>query len=288
MSPSLPTPPQKLREIAAPLNDQVARALEWVGVGLAAAGLGKNGKTPNLDLQQLANRLARMAPTGTGRPADIVRRLTGTAVTGSLLTRGLRVASDHRAGLATAATALAGLAAIGIIVRRRHQQADAGSRADAPVAGTVTINRPQGEVYRFWRTLENLPRFMDRIASVRVTGERTSHWVAKAPAGTTVEWDAEITEDVRDERIAWRSLDGADMDSAGVVRFEPAPAGRGTIVRVEMHYRPPGGAVGSLVARLFGQAPERQLRADLRRLAQLLEAGEIAGTAGQSSGRKAS
>src|SRR6266508_6908345 len=104
------------------------------------------------------------------------------------------------------------------------------------VEHSVTIDRPAEELYRFWRDFENLPRFMKHLESVRATGDRSSHWAAKAPAGRTVEWDAEITDDRPNELIAWRSLEGSDVDSVGTVRLERAPGGRGTIVRVEMRY----------------------------------------------------
>ncbi|WP_406696340.1 SRPBCC family protein [Singulisphaera sp. Ch08] len=102
------------------------------------------------------------------------------------------------------------------------------------VTGSITINRPAEELYRFWRNFENLPRIMTHLESVQVTGDRRSHWKAKAPVGSTVEWDAEITEDRPNELIAWRSLEGADVENSGAVRFVPAPGGRGTEVHVEM------------------------------------------------------
>jgi uncharacterized membrane protein len=102
-----------------------------------------------------------------------------------------------------------------------------------------------------------------------------SHWVAKGPAGTSVEWDAEITEDRPGERIAWRSVEGADVENSGAVSFEAAPGGRGTIVRVELEYNPPGGFLGAGLARLFGEEPGQQVDADLRRFKQVMETGEV-------------
>jgi uncharacterized membrane protein len=109
--------------------------------------------------------------------------------------------------------------------------------------------------------------------------------VAKGPAGSRVEWDAEMSEDIPNQLIAWRSLAGADVDSAGSVRFEPATGGRGTIVRVDMHYRPPAGKAGAWIAKMLGQSPEKQLAVDLRRFKQMVETGEIARTEGQPAGR---
>lgn len=156
------------------------------------------------------------------------------------------------------------------------------------VEKSVTINRSPEELYAFWRNFENLPRFMNHLESVRVTGEKSSHWVATAPAGTTVEWDAEIFNERANELIAWRSLEGADVDSAGSVHFEPATGGRGTVVRVILKYDPPGGVVGAAVAKLFGENPEQQIDEDLRRFKQVMETGETATTEGQPSGRNAS
>lgn len=155
------------------------------------------------------------------------------------------------------------------------------------VEKSVTINKSPAELYQFWRRFENLPRFMNHLESVTTTGEGRSHWVAKAPAGTTVEWDAEVYNEKEGELIAWRSLDGADVDNAGSVRFEPASGGRGTTVRVTLRYDPPGGALGAGVARLFGENPEQQIEEDLRRFKQVMETGEISTTTGQPSGRSA-
>ena len=156
------------------------------------------------------------------------------------------------------------------------------------VEKSVTVNRPPEEVYRFWRDFQNLPRFMNHLESVSDLGGGRSHWVAKAPAGKTVEWDAEVYNEKENELIAWRSLEGADVDNAGSVRFEPAPEGRGTIVRVTLKYDPPAGKLGSLVAKLWGEEPSQQIEEDLRRFKQVMEAGEIPTTEGQPSGRSAS
>lgn len=155
------------------------------------------------------------------------------------------------------------------------------------VEKSVTVSKSPEELYRFWRNFENLPKFMDHLESVRVEGTGRSHWVAKAPAGTTVEWDAEIYNEKENELIAWRSLEGADVDNAGSVRFEAAPEGRGTIVRVSLKYDPPGGIIGSTFAKLFGEEPSQQIEEDLRRFKQVMEAGETPTTEGQSSGRSA-
>jgi uncharacterized membrane protein len=115
---------------------------------------------------------------------------------------------------------------------------------------------------------------------------RRSHWVAKAPAGRTVQWDAEIINEIPGELIGWRTLDGADVVSAGSVRFKRAAGGRGTEVRVRLQYEPPAGKVGATVAWIMGHEPSQTIREDLRRFKQLMEAGEVPTIAGQPRGKQ--
>lgn len=154
------------------------------------------------------------------------------------------------------------------------------------VERVFTIDRSPDELYSFWRQLENLPRFMKHLERVDVLDERRSHWVARGPAGTRIEWDAEIIEDAPNQRITWRSLEGADVENDGSIHFYPAPGDRGTEVRVSLAYVPPAGKLGATIAKLFGENPEQQVRDDLRRFKSLMEAGEIPTTEGQPSGRK--
>ena len=156
--------------------------------------------------------------------------------------------------------------------------------ASIKVEKTVTINKPADELYRFWHNFENLPNFMKHLKSVKVIDNKRSHWVANAPLGASVEWDAEIIEDRQNEFISWASVEGADIDNSGFVRFKPAPGNRGTEVKVVIEYAPPGGVVGSTIAKLFGEEPEQQIGDELRRFKMLMEAGEIATTEGQPKG----
>ena len=142
------------------------------------------------------------------------------------------------------------------------------------VKKSVIINKSPEELYRFWRNFENLPRFMNHIESVKNLDEKRSHWVAKAPLGTTVEWDAEIIDEKESKSIVWRSLKNADVDNTGSVAFTSAN-GSGTEVKVTMKYEPPGGAVGATIAKFFGENPEQQLEEDLNRFKQVMETGEI-------------
>lgn len=149
------------------------------------------------------------------------------------------------------------------------------------VVTAISIDKPADELYRFWRSFDNLPQFMSHLNSVTVHDDKRSTWVAKGPAGSSVKWDAEIINDEPGKLIAWRSLAGAQVDNAGSVRFVEAPAGRGTEVHVNLDYIPPGRTIGKWFAKLFGEEPQRQIETDLRRLKQLMETGEI--TVGQST-----
>jgi uncharacterized membrane protein len=149
----------------------------------------------------------------------------------------------------------------------------------------VTIYRTADELYGYWRQFEDLPTFMEHLQSVVSLGEDRWHWVTNGPAGRVVEWDAEVTEDQPGRLIAWRSLPGSEVETSGVVRFEAAPGGRGTVVHVTMDYTPPAGLLGAVVAKVFGEDPERQVEEDLRHFKQIMEAGEIPTTEGQPSGK---
>jgi uncharacterized membrane protein len=155
------------------------------------------------------------------------------------------------------------------------------------VERVTTVNKPVHEVYEFWREFQNFPRFMRHLESVEVLGDRRSRWRAKAPAGQTVEWEAEMLEDRQDEWIAWRSLPGSQVENSGSVRFSPAPGARGTEVRVQLQYSPPAGRVGRGIAWLFGEEPEQQIHDDLHRFKQLMETGEIPLSDGPSLWRPA-
>lgn len=148
----------------------------------------------------------------------------------------------------------------------------------------ITINRSVEDLYRYWRRQENLPRFMTAIDTVTSLSDTRSHWVAKGPLDARLEWDSEITAEQPEERLAWRSLEGSDIDHQGEVRFQPAPGGRGTEVRLKLDIVPPGGILGKAV-QFLKSVPEQLFHEDLRRFKQLMETGEIPTIAGQPSGR---
>ncbi len=152
------------------------------------------------------------------------------------------------------------------------------------VGRTVTINRPRSELYAFWRDFANLGRVLENIESVTARDERRSHWVVKAPGGQVVEWDAEVIEDEPDRRIAWRSVEGADVRNAGVIEFREAAPGRGVMVNATMAYEPPAGELGKAIAKLFQKEPKMQTRRDLRRFKQLMETGEISTSSAPDAG----
>lgn len=154
------------------------------------------------------------------------------------------------------------------------------------VERSVTVLATPEELYSLWRDFSRLPGIMDYLERVTILSERRSHWVAKAPAGTSVEWDAEITEDRRGEIIAWESVPPAQIPNRGRVRFVPASGDRGTEVHVYLQYEPPVGKLGNAAARLFGRSPDQEVRNALTRVKQLVEVGEIPTVEGQPSGRR--
>lgn len=153
----------------------------------------------------------------------------------------------------------------------------------AIVGRTVTINRPRGEVYAFWRDFSNLAGVMENVERIDVIDRTRSHWVVKAPGGREVEWDAVVTEDVTDSVIAWQSAEGADIKNSGRVEFLDAAPGRGTMVRATIGYDPPGGKIGEWIAKIFQREPNLQARRDLRRVKQYLETGEVTSSASPSA-----
>lgn len=204
-----------------------------------------------------------------------------------------RTRDDAAAGLgwlSMAAVAVAGVAAFALIRsqrdragarepgRRARQTSRQGrqTRSDVVhVERVTTLNTSAETAFGFWKDFRNFPRFMRHLESVELLGGNRSHWVARAPAGMTVEWDAEIVEQREPEFIAWRTLPNSQVEHSGSVRFSPAPGARGTEVRVTLDYAPPGGTVGRTIAWLFREEPNQQIHEDLRRFKQLVETGEV-------------
>lgn len=295
-------------------HESLANVLGWFSVGLGVAQLVAPGSVARLigvrESRRSRNTLqaigARELMSGVGilsnnRSAQwLWSRVAGDALDLSLLGSAMNSDRTERGRTAAATAAVLGIAALDIYCasqlsnEERERDGDRtmndGNGDSVPDRGTaglknrtgaqrawhsVTVNKPIAEVYSYWRSLENLPLFMEHLESVQVIDSRRSHWKAKAPAGTTVEWDAEITEEKENELLSWRSMPGSTVPNAGTVRFKAAPGGRGTEVHVVMEYDIPGGMLGSVIAKLFREEPGQQVRDDLRHFKQVMETGEI-------------
>lgn len=243
------------------------------------------------------NRMNEEQHTGKSPNVGNTERIITTAGGGALIAYGLKRFDLVGAVLAAAGAAITARGATGqcsvyeALGINTNSNAEGSSRGKSWLSGpvhvtkSVTINKSADELYHFWRNFENLPQFMTHLESVTTTGEKTSHWKAKAPLGTSVEWNAEVTSDIENERIGWMSVEGSDIPNSGVVQFLPT-SNRGTEVQVVMTYEPPLGKFGALVAKLFGEEPHQQVSEDLRRFKSLMETGLIMKTDGQTSGRE--
>ncbi|HEX7012868.1 MAG TPA: SRPBCC family protein [Steroidobacteraceae bacterium] len=276
---------------------QLAQVLGWVSIGLGLVELAAPralGRAIGVGHHPIVLRLLglREITTGIGLLSERAlgdwawARVAGDAMDLTLLGAASRSSDAETGKIALTTTAVLGVTAFDTYAARRLTASQSAEAPQIAVTEAVTINETPEVVYEFWRNLENLPLFMHHLESVSATSERISHWVATAPAGTSVEWDSELIEDEPGRRLGWRTLPDSEVTHEGMVSFEPAPGGRGTVVRVDMLYRPPAGKVGARIARLFGEEPSVQVKEDLRRLKQLLETGEVATTLGQPSGRR--
>ena len=282
-------------------EERLAHALGWFSIGLGLAeimaprGLAKLiGVSDNRTLLRMLG--AREIASGVGilsrrRPVGwLWSRVGGDIMDSAVLGMALTSPNANRRRVAAATAAVTGVTVLDL---RAIQQLSSrpelqDSAVTVQVKKSITINRSPEELYQFWHEFQNLPRFMNDLESVELTGEKRSHWIAKGPAGKRIEWDAEITEDRPNELIAWRSLEGSQVENSGAVRFEPARGKPGTVVRVEIEYRPPAGLLGATVAKFLGAEPKQQLHENLHRFRQLMETGEIITTEGQPAGRSLS
>jgi uncharacterized membrane protein len=270
-----------------------ARGLGWFSIGLGLAQiaaprtLSRIIGLPDGDSSRNALFVIGLREIGSGvgllrnprSPGWLWTRAAGDAMDLALLAGSLRDGEADRSRLAAATMAVAGVAYLDVLTGEQLSRS-AGAGEDTIARGkdivrAVTIGRPREEVYGFWRDFTNLPRFMEHLESVEILDDRRSHWKSKGPAGSSVEWDAELTGDRPGELIAWRSLEGSEVANTGTVRFLDAPGGRGTEVRVSLTYAPPAGAIGTAVARLFGEDPGLQVTRDLGRFKQVMELGEV-------------
>ena len=285
-------------EAAEPLE----RGLGWFSISLGAAavaapravgwlsGLRSPAVVRLVGMRELAAGIGIL--TQRDRAPWLWSRVVGDAF--DLTALAIALARRGRRGRAAVAlAAVAGVTALDVLAAVRLTGSRAGrtvpgvsGRTDIYLERSIAVSKSPEECYRFWRSFENLPRFMQSLESVRQLDERRSRWVAKGPLATRLEWTAEVTADRQGEEIAWRTLDDSGAANAGSVRFEAAPAGRGTIVRVSLHYSPLGGTLGAGLVRLLGHDPQARIREDLRRFKQVMETGEIPTTRGQPTGRR--
>lgn len=262
---------------------RLARGLGWFSIGLgltellAPRAIAKisgvsNRRTGLIRLYGLRELASGIAIFSQKKPAEAMwSRVAGDVL--DLASLGMAcTAPDANRGRITFATAnVLAVTALDVITAKQLSTGNQGIHA----SGSCIVNKSPEEVYGFWREFQNLPRFMRHLQSVSDLGDGRSHWVAKGPAGMNVEWDATLIADVPGEVITWRSVENADVDNAGAVRFERAPGNRGTIVKVNLQYNPIGGVLGAAVAKLFGEEPSQQLDDDLRRFKQVMEVGEV-------------
>lgn len=278
----------------------LAKALGWFSIGLGlselmfprqlgrAIGIGDHPTLlPMLGLREIGSGIAILTQSDPSRAVQ--SRVAGDVLDLALLGAALTSDTADRARVATATAAVVGVTALDAWCAGKLSRASLGAYSDSgavSVTKSIAVNRPAAELYRHWRKLENLPQVMRHLESVQELDSKRSHWVARGPAHMRVEWDAEITSDLTNEVLAWRSVANADVPNQGYVHFRPLPVDRGTVVTVHITYQPPAGQIGAGVAKALGRAPEQEVEQDLRRWKQLMEAGEVPTTDGQSSGRR--
>ncbi|SNS11298.1 Uncharacterized membrane protein [Streptosporangium subroseum] len=285
-------------------TDRLACALGWASLGLGAVQLAapdavsrisgvddSAGARSAVSLVGARELFHAGVLLGSREPAPWVwTRVAGDALDLMLLGRSLADRTGwRRQRVAAVMAAVAGITVVDLYTAVRANRSRGTRRMEHPMDlhAAITINRPRKKVYRHWRDVENLPRFMAHLESVETTGDGHSHWKVKGPLKRTVEWEAEIVEDHPDELISWRSTKGALVGNRGFVHFSDAPGGRGTEVRVKLIYDLPGGKVGEVgmaLARLLGEHPEQQIRDDLRRFKQVMETGEVVRSEGSPEG----
>ncbi len=287
--------------------DQLARFLGWFSIGLGVAEIIAPRQLADLigvENRPSVFRMMGLREIGSGvailsqdQPASGVwSRVAGDMVDLALLGTQLDSDNPEREKTLAATMSVLGVTAVDLYTAKRLSRGSNGANGGSQsrrrgsrdsvrdivesgsgikVKSATTVGRPVSDVYGFWRNFENLPRFMSHLESVQVLDDRRSHWSALGPAGIRVEWDAETIEDRPNELISWRSLPGGQVDTAGFVRFRPAPKDRGTEIVVEMRYDPPGGVVGASIAKLFGQSGQEVVTRDLQAFKNVMETGEV-------------
>ncbi len=268
-------------------HESLAYALGWFSVGLGLAEILAPRAIARVvglqdDHQFLIRALgARELTSGVGilsdrRPAGWVwSRVAGDAMDVACL--GAAMASPHakRARTTTALLAVLGVTALDLWASQNLSRMVGWTTESGAilVKKTVTIDRSAEYLYTFWRDFTNLSQFMKEIKSIEVANDRHSHWTVQGPGGAPLEWDAEITDDVPNHRIAWRTTEQASIDHSGSVEFFPTTGQRGTIVKVVMEYNMPGGMIGAAMAKVLGREPGQMVMSNLRRFKQICRDG---------------
>jgi len=275
---------------------EIANALGWFSIGLGVIQIvaprmllrligvkGSPGLMRLFGMREITSGVGLL--TQQRKDRWLRARVAGDALDLASLGNALVSSNSSKGKVVLTTAAVAGVTALDLLCAAQTSQRPFQKGKPLFVRKSITVGRPPEELYAFWHNFEQLPRFMSHLKSVTTLAGNRSHWVAKGPVGLNVEWDAQIMEDKPNELISWRSLDGSDVDNAGEVRFKAAPGNRGTVIQVQLQYNPPAGRMGAGLAKLFGEAPEKQIAVDLHRLKQIIETGEIARTEGQPAGR---
>ena len=285
----------QLETNGASTTGKLAKGLGWFSIGLGVTELVAPGIIARIVGSRNHRSLIRAygvreIAAGVGiltasKPSPwLWSRVAGDVV--DLATLGVAAAATRNsAGTAIGIASVAGVTVLDVMAARRSCAESNGQATAARAEASMMINRSPEECYNFWRRLENLPRFMMYLESVRTIGERRSHWTAQV-TGTQIEWDAEIETDVPNHRITWRTAPESEFTNSGAVEFEQAPGGRGTIVRVQMDYGNMWHALGAAAATALGKSPEQLIKKELCRFKQVMETGEVITTEGQSAGRR--
>jgi len=276
-------------------SDGLAKGLAWFSIALGVSELAMPDRVADLaglprssvptlralGAREIGHGISILAAPG--RPTPVWSRVAGDAIDLAVMLSAYGSEDSDQGRLSMAIGAVSAVTALDVFCASRLNERDDRStqssrewmRRGVRVEQVTTINRPIDEVFAFWKNFENFPRFMRHLQSVEQLSGPLSRWRAKGPAGMTIEWEAEMLEPREHEWIAWRSLEGADVQNSGSVRFQRAPGARGTEVRVQLQYSPPAGALGKGIAWLFGEEPSQQIHEDLHRMKGLLETGEV-------------
>ncbi len=284
---------------------KLAPPLGWFSIGLGAPQVmapGRINRLVGIEDNAMNRKLMRAVglreiASGLGiftgrRQLGLWSRVAGDAMDLALLGAAFGYPRNTKTRVAVGAASIVGVTVLDVLASVGSTKTTAGRAAGSAgkrkgvlkAETSVTVNRPAEQVYRYWRNFENFPKFMYHVHSVKADGAK-SHWVARGPAGAQIEWNAAMIQDVANKFIAWRSIDG-DVPNSGSVRFRPAPGDQGTEITVEVEYSVPGGPLGEIVAKLFGEDPEQQIKDDVRRFKQVVETGEVVVSDGSPAGSR--